>query len=575
MHRLIFYELDKIWRKRSFILSICVLMIINLFLLWYINTPELIGTTEENYIDELYEEQQKVAGYKEYLRSVQESKDNLSSISIFKKQGQNDYAARNIEKSAKDYSGLSGKNIRWMPSKSLKISMESVWTDLLLILSVLLFSGNLIFAEKDKKLFDITRSTKNGRLQSGIAKIAALFVHCTIITILFYGMNLIYAEITIGFGDLTADIQSVAIYMESNLQISILEYIIYSVLTKGFVFFATGTVIMAFCIFADRIVLPYVAAFLLYGISYIAYLTIPAVEKWSVFKYINLIGILETQKLYGSYLNFNIGGYPVSRLVLTRSIIIDLAISGITLSILLFVYGRNFELVKSRSKHKKHFHPHISLLYHEGYKIMITNRAVVVILLFAILIGWQIIGKEYNPSAQEQYYRDIMLQLEGKMTDEKEALIISEQEKYDKTFSEIERIDNMTANGKISENAGSFIYDTGYLYLFGLKNNDLLINLFLLSLCVVAAFGNVIPMEYQCGVWYLLGATKAGKKKIIYRKAAVCIMAVMGLSIIPVICRFINISKAYPMHGAGAAITDIPYFEQLPPALSIRAFIIL
>lgn len=41
-----------------------------------------------------------------------------------------------------------------------------------------------------------------------------------------------------------------------------------------------------------------------------------------------------------------------------------------------------------------------------------------------------------------------MLQLEGKMTDEKEALIISEQEKYDKAFSEIERIDSMTANGK-------------------------------------------------------------------------------------------------------------------------------
>ena len=27
--------------------------------------------------------------------------------------------------------------------------------------------------------------------------------------------------------------------------------------------------------------------------------------------------------------------------------------------------------------------------------------------------------------------------------------------------------------------------------------------------------------------------------------------------------------------GQGAAIADIPYFEQLPPALSIRAFIIL
>lgn len=98
MYRLIFYELDKIWRKRSFILSICVLMIINLFLLWYINTPELKGTTEENYIDELYEEQQKVAGYKEYLRSVQESKDNLSSISIFKSRDKTITQRRNIEK---------------------------------------------------------------------------------------------------------------------------------------------------------------------------------------------------------------------------------------------------------------------------------------------------------------------------------------------------------------------------------------------------------------------------------------------------------------------------------------------
>ncbi len=342
MYRLIFYELDKIWRKRSFILSICVLMIINLFLLWYINTPELKGTTEENYIDELYEEQQKVAGYKEYLRSVQESKDNLSSISIFKKQGQNDYAARNIEKSAKDYSGLLGKNIRWMPSKSLKISMESVWTDLLLILSVLLFSGNLIFAEKDKKLFYITRSTKNGRLQSGIAKIAALFVHCRFITILFYGMNLIYAKSLIGFGNIDGRYPvSCNLYGKQSANQHLRIYNLFCS-DKRFCIFCHGHCHYGILHIADRIVLPYITAFLLYGISYIAYLTIPAVEKWSVFKYINLIGILETQKLYGSYLNFNIGGYPVSRLVLTRSIIIDLAMSGITLSIILFVYWKKF-----------------------------------------------------------------------------------------------------------------------------------------------------------------------------------------------------------------------------------------
>ena len=135
-----------------------------------------------------------------------------------------------------------------------------------------------------------------------------------------------------------------------------------------------------------------------------------------------------------------------------------------------------------------------------------------------------------------------MLQLEGELTDEKEALIISEQEKYDKAFSEIERIDNMTANGKISENAadglkaelyavtffypafervqhqyqricengGSFIYDTGYLYLFGLKNNDQLINLF-----IVRGHGIWQCYPYGISVWSVVftWCDKGGKKE--------------------------------------------------------------
>ena len=69
-----------------------------------------------------------------------------------------------------------------------------------------------------------------------------------------------------------------------------------------------------------------------------------------------------------------------------------------------------------------------------------------------------------------------MLQLEGKMTDEKEALIISEQEKYDKAFSEIERIDSMTANGKISENAADGLKAELYAVTF---------SILLLSVCSI------------------------------------------------------------------------------------------
>lgn len=117
---------------------------------------------EKNLIDELYNEQQKAAGYEEYLQSVQGNKASLSGISIFGNQDKNNFSTRNIEKSAEDYAALSDQNIRWMPSKALSVSMENIWTDLFLILSVFLFAGNLIFEEKEKSFFILHEVRKEG-----------------------------------------------------------------------------------------------------------------------------------------------------------------------------------------------------------------------------------------------------------------------------------------------------------------------------------------------------------------------------------------------------------------------------
>ena len=177
MCRLIYYELAKIWRKRSLALSVCVLLILNLFLLWYVNCSngenvplsayksfqneiaemseiekgdyisnlketmdgvclvqnvldmqKLQGESgkalaeqemtanpgvfekyyktyqagsylhftdsiwqEKNLIDELYNEQQKAAGYEEYLQSVQGNKASLRGSSIFGNQDKNNF----------------------------------------------------------------------------------------------------------------------------------------------------------------------------------------------------------------------------------------------------------------------------------------------------------------------------------------------------------------------------------------------------------------------------------------------------------------------------------------------------
>ena len=82
--------------------------------------------------------------------------------------------------------------------------------------------------------------------------------------------------------------------------------------------------------------------------------------------------------------------------------------------------------------------------------MLIANRGLLILLAFVILLGWNALGKNYTPSAGEQYYQSMMLSLEGELTEEKEASIKAEQSRYDEAFAQIERIDQMVADGRIS-----------------------------------------------------------------------------------------------------------------------------
>ncbi len=200
-----------------------------------------------------------------------------------------------------------------------------------------------------------------------------------------------------------------------------------------------------------------------------------------------------------------------------------------------------------------------------------------------------------------------MLQLEGKQTDEKTSLILTEQTRYQDAFSQIEKIDEMISNGTIDENVGdtmksqwysvtafypafqrvvqqydlvckndgNYIYDTGYLYLFGAMGNDFVLDLLLLSVGFIFAFSNVITTEYRNGSLHLLYATKKGKFKIIMSKMLVCSITASIFAGIPFICRFVSISKVFPMHGFSFSVNTIPYFQELPFHISVGKFVIL
>lgn len=739
------YELEKIWKRKDFLLAVSALVLVNLFLLWYTNLPdettpplsaykafqkEISGMSErekadymegwketldamefvqevlfvrqlsgemgetllkqvleskpgifEQYnesfqkgdylkftdsffqekvlADELYQEWRKVSGFGDYLRSIQENSRVLGSIGIFSSQETDTFSSRNIVREREDYRRLTDSGICWMSEKPLIRGMENLWTDLLSLLSIFLFVGHLIFREKERGLFYVIRSAKHGITPCILAKLAALLIHCVMIAFLLYGTNLLFFGITAGLGSMEgfwgAPLQSIAGYMESCYSMSVGQFILLSLLTKGIALFCTASLLTVLCILADNIILPYGAAGIVCGISWALYLLFPAGTKWAVLKYCNLAGVMRTENLYGAYLNFNLFGYPVSRTGLSWGLMAFLILLGTSLCLLFFGRGENFAMCKATpmadghsaaSRHGKGYplsmcgtahtadgqrsvsdhgyrknkekgrstktlslrnKTYISLLRHEWYKIMITGRALPVLAVFLVLIGYQELTREYGISAKEQYYQEIMLRLEGELTKEKEALILAEESRFQEAFDNISRIEERVSGGEISaeagedlkapwyavtafypsfgrvwqqyqrilERGGSFLYDTGYLYLLGVGHSNSAVNLLMLTLCSVFAFGNCLSMEYESGAWQLLNTSLQGKRKVFFRKTGLCLLVMVMASLVPFLCRAVNLSELFPMHGLEVPADNIPYYNGFPVEMPIACFLLL
>lgn len=688
MCRLIRFELQKIWYKRSFLFSVCALLVFNIFFLWYTSlgderTPKLSsykmfqsdiarmsetekadyiqglkqtidgvifvqnilalqnseigavfakedmearpGVFESYYslyesgeylhytnalelesalINELYAEQIKVAAYDSYLKSVQENKNALDKISIFGEQDENNYAARNIQKSAAAYKDLTAKGICWMPSKTIVSAMESTWTDLLLILLSFLFVGGLITEEKQKGLILITRGTKYGISHSIVAKLSALLIHCLVFSALFFLSNYLFFGFSAGWCDVTVKLQSLAPYRESNLAVSVLEYLLLSVFTKGLVIFGAGAVLSAVCILSESVVLPYFIGLALWSVSWALYQFVPAASVFNIAKYGNLFGALRTESFYGAYLNLNMGGFPFSRAALSWMITGIAALGGAITSYDFFRKGKRLWIKRGTGRFSFPFRPHVCLLRHESYKILITNHALAILLVFCALIGYNELTRSYTPSVQEQYYQDIMLQLEGAQTEGKIDLIESEAARYREAFTEIDKIDAAVASGEldeetgnamkikwhgiisfypafqrveeqhqfVSESGGTYIYDTGYLYLLGILGDGTLQDFLLLTIGIVLAFSHVVSMEYQNGAWEILCAAQKGKREIMMRKMAICMLTAAIFSTLPLVCRFIRISAVFPIHGLLFSAKSIPFYHGSPsyiPAIGL------
>lgn len=559
---------------------------------------------EKAFIDKIYGEERKVYGYGSYLQEVREREDLLGGISIFgNAQNEDSFSSRNIKKSAADHAALTTEGVGWSPSAPITAAAQNMWSDILLVALSFLFVTGLVTDEKLKGLSAITRAARRGVVPTIAAKLTALLVYCFVTETVFFASNVLFSGVTAGWWDLNVRLQSVSAYMESSLDITVWEFYALSVVTKSLTMFAAFALIAALCVAAKNVTVPYFGGTVLWVSSWALWRFVPAASAASPAKHLNLFALLRTENIFGAYLNLDVGGKPFSRMALSLGLAAVIALAGVVLSVLL--YRRPMGQTTARGLHPRPlpFRPHASLLRHEAYKLLVTNHGLAILLAFSCLIAAQSLSNAYSPSSAEQYYQNIMLSLEGELTQEKEELIASETARFDEAFEEIRQIDAAVASGEISEDVGdtlkarwqavtafypafervldqyelvrdgrgSFIYDTGWLYLLGTLGTSELSGFLLLTLGLILALSNAGAMEFSSGAWSVLNATKAGGRGVLRRKLAVCALAGALFAAVPFLFRAVSTVRAFPIHGHFTPARMLPLYRELPAAVPTLA----
>lgn len=512
--------------------------------------------------NELNNQIQEITTYSGYLQSIQDKAVLSSGISIFNQQ--NTFAIRNEKKTAEDFQKITVKQLYFTKVHAFLEATDFIVTDILLIVLLLYVVSILVSQEKENGMLAMVKPLSKGRDTLLTIKMSTFFLIACAAAFLFWGENYLIAGCKYGFNNLNIPLQSISEYIGSSLQVTVGEYLLIFVLTKIFVYTLICLLFMFFTLLANYIVTSYVCAVLVFGISFVVYQIADGNSGLQLLKYINIVHWLQVNGIYKQYFNLNICTYPVNMIPVCLLSLLSFMIIAICAN--LAIYSKTDSAVRSQNRffRERNWNDpfRLGLYFQEGYKLMIMQRGIIVLLL---LIGVQIYFYPRNipyVSANERYYQSYMEQLEGRVTKEKMEIVVKEKtrlESYDKMLSDalkqyqrkeisdtefnaIERLVNENCRGReafervmeriyyldeyteTTQKAPYFVYETGYEKLTGHSENgyqDDLIQATFVLVSSIAIFSGFFAMEFSSGMITIISSCRNGygitiRKKLIF-----------------------------------------------------------
>ena len=538
--------------------------------------------------------------YEDRMKEIRLGGGGLSGISFF---GGDDYVALTQEKAMRDYAGLQVELDIWQPNASAREFLENRVMDGLIFLFLTVVVLLLYMEEKEKGYAALTAAARGGRQHFYVQKAAVLF-GLTLFTVLVYeGTLLVWYVWRLGGIVRNVPIQSIADFMMCSRGFSVGTVIILTVILKVLLFYILALVLSAVACRMRKLLPLMCVTVLIVLLSAVWERTANINDRLGWLTCLNPLVLTDVAGMITGYRQVPVFGRPVS--AGTLSGLFAGGVGLVSLGVGLFFYARTRKRESfsfRRPAVNRHRRIKGGAFRLELKKVMISYRVLVMVLLVvAACAAGYFVSKGKAMSRQEKFYQEYMEELNGPLTPEKESFILEERERFRRL--EVIRDELLMQGGdqalllsriesemmkktafdlverqyaRVQETGGVFLYETGYLYLMGLAENESgHINVFLGLLILTLILPFLSWIDLSGGADGLVRTTAGGRSRLLKLQYAVCFLVAALLFGSVSAEDAAEILRQYGSCGLLQAAGNISQLEGFLSGCSVGAYLLL
>lgn len=526
-------------------------------------------------LEHLEQEYYSVLSYRQFIGDLKERAYKMNEFVIFNKEG--GFAKRNIEKTVKDFERVEKIEIYPTDDTGMAALHKFYLTDILMILITCLFCFQEYGGDEKSGMGNLIQVTPKGKGWLRLAQMQAVGLSVIISGILLYGTDLLVTGYVFGFGNLSYYIQGMKMFRNVSFPCTIGMYLVLYFVWKIVALLFVSIVFQFFAVqFNGRSVAWFLSGIGLV-ISFGLWFFLPNSPTAKMFRYLNLMGILDVGQIVGNYQNLKVFQYPV--FLLYAAILFMLLLGGAFVCGILLVKRkevrvRKIELPTMRSK-KTWNNP----FSYEVYKITVNQKAwVILLVLFVVSIFFTDTGT-IRMVIREHVYENEINNYIGEYTDEKMQKIeeIWERQEIEDVEARLgfEQLYNQTEYLKNSNASNKGFVNLRVLKDFFLFEDQEIKNLLFVVIAVMLSVSGLYYQDKKKQMDQLLYTTPKSRRiywdkvKIAALTGGISAFVVWSVTYLKYFHRFDDIE------GLSFSIQSIPEFAEMGYHGSIRAYMII